>query len=69
MNATKDWISCPKCRRRIFRWTGDGIEVAPGAKVWHPIIPTATERGADQVSRAECPRGHMAGPPQEWPFD
>jgi hypothetical protein len=54
-----DWVSCPKpqCRRRIFRWTDDGIEVAPGARVMQPM--DRTEAGwtprADEVAIAQCP--------------
>ncbi|HEY9378858.1 MAG TPA: hypothetical protein VIQ02_17415 [Jiangellaceae bacterium] len=71
-DKTKDWVSCPKCRRRIFRGRGDGtVEVAPGAKVMHPMDRnTAGEwvPRVDEVAIAQCPRGHMAGPPQEPPF-
>jgi hypothetical protein len=73
MTAKKDWVSCPKrgCGRRIFRGRGDGtVEVAPGAKVAHPM-----DRGADgwvarvdEVAIAWCPRGHKAAPPPGPPF-
>jgi hypothetical protein len=60
------WITCPKCRRRMFRWTGDGIEVAPGARIMQPMDRGTDEwvTRADEVAIAQCPRGHMAGPPQ-----
>jgi hypothetical protein len=59
----KDWFACPTCRRRIFRWTEDGIEVAPGAKVWHPVPRI------DGVARMQCSRGHWSGPDSGWPFN
>lgn len=75
MTAKKDWVSCPKpkCGRRLFRGRGDGtVEVAPGAKVWHPMDRNDAGEWVprlDEVARAECPRGHMASPPQEPPFN
>ena len=62
---------CPKCGYRIFRGRGDGtIEVAPGARVMHPMDRTTEEwvPRVDEVAIAQCPRGHMASPPQEPPF-
>ena len=74
----KDWVTCPKligkdkrrCSRKIFRWTEDGIEVAPGARIMQPMDRTTDEwvPRVDEVAIAQCPRGHMASPPQEPPF-
>jgi hypothetical protein len=68
---TKGWITCPKCHRRIFRWTRDSVEVAKGAKVMHPLARTENDNwrpNADEIAIAQCPRGHLASPPQPWPF-
>ena len=66
-SRTKGWVVCPKCRRRIFRWRQDGIETAPGARVMQPMDRGADEwvTRADEVAIAQCPLGHMAGPPQQ----
>ena len=63
----KGWVVCPKCQRRIFRWTDDGIEVAPGARIMQPMDRSADGwvSRADEVAIAQCPLGHMAGPPQQ----
>ena len=63
-------MTCPKCRRRIFRWSWNGIEVAAGARIMRPM--DRTEDGwvprADEVAIAQCPLGHMASPPQPSPL-
>jgi hypothetical protein len=64
----KGWVVCPKCRRRIFRWGRDGIEIASGARVMQPMDRAGAGEWvprADEVAIAQCPRGHMAGPPQQ----
>lgn len=68
----KGWVACPKCRRRIFRWSRNGIEVAPGARIMQPMDRTGEDEWtprADEIAIAQCPLGHMASPPQEPPFD
>lgn len=72
MSVKKGWVICPTCKRRIFRWTEDAIETAPGAKVGHPMDRVSEDEWAtreDEVAVAWCPRGHRASPPQEPPFD
>lgn len=67
-SRTKGWVVCPKCRRRIFRWREDGIEIAPGARVMQPMDRAGADGWVphdDEVAIAQCPLGHMAGPPQQ----